>query len=768
MKPSALPFLLCLLAVAPALRAEPWRAWETAPDAPLAATFEASADTRRRDFVRNDDGDGYASVYARAQCPGELVLTRREPGSGKAHAENAENAENAESRPPRVRTVRVETAFVPGPKTQPPVLPAGAHYEANPFLPFPVPAGSVDPWVFSVTATFPDGAAWPLRVPVRLPTGHWWSRELGSERFRVRWEARDAAGAVVARGVLPDAFETGGHGAETHVVDARGDRMPAKSGAARATPGTWNAWPFLASSAVDVVFDEQSLRDAFGADDAAAVRFLRRAALVGVGTTGATRLWPAAPDLARARPLAAAEIVGRSRGNDHVWSFSQTTPGSRKHWDKDSWVKRNEAERLLEPARIPDATLGRRTTPFFGATVLFMVTFAIGTALLLVRFFALRRGEARLAVWRALPLWCAAAAAFALFALPLFLDRGPRADVTEWRYGWPDAPEELRLAEGRFHSFDAAPSSWTVPLDAWFYAIPGANREKVPGTGPAETIDFAAGVRELRLPERTRGKRETVHAATFAPHGGPAVEISPDPDARAADFLWAVEAPAPENAEAATQPAPAEARDSFRQLLRDWTCGDPDRRSRVPARTVTARGDYAAVWVFARGHWYALGPMKAGETRALDRSQRVQDGMDAENKPYDNLLAHAPFALDTGRIVPVAESWLARDAKARNGSRETTAEEEPAEEIAEIQQVVVNGQTIELPHMIAKSVQKKDAPHPVTRDFLDRLDDAFAVALEAPPEGASGRTAAQALFLAPALGARGEISSRIVHVEVLP
>ena len=735
--------LLLLLALAPPLHAEPWRAWETAPDAPLAATFEASADTRRRDFVRNADGDGYASVYERTPCPGDLVLSPAAGGS------------------PRVRSVRVETAFVPGPKTQPPVLPKSAYYESNPFLPFSVPAGSADPWVFSVTATFPDDAAWPLRVPVRLPTGYWWTLELGTERFRVRWEARDAAGAVVARGVLPDAFETSGRGSSDVTLDARGDRMPAKSKSARATPGTWNAWPFLASSAVDVFFDEPSLRDAFGADDAAAVRFLRRAALLGVGTTGVPRYWTGAPDLARTRPLAAAEMFGRSRGNDHVWSFSQTTPGSRRHWDKDALDKRNEAERQLEPARVPDATLGRKTRPFFGATVLFMVAFAVGTALLLVRFFALRRGEARLAVWRALPLWCAAAAAFALLALPLFLDRGPHADVTEWRYGWPDAPEELRLAEGRFHSFDAASSSWMVPVEAWFYAIADAHREKVPGTGPEEKIDFAAGVRELRLSERTRGKRETARAAMFAPHDGPAVEISPDPDARASDFLWAVEAPAAE----AAAPLPS-GRESFRRLLRDWTCGDPDRRSRVPERTVTARRDYAAVWVFARGHWYALGPMKAGETRALDLSQRVQDGMDASDKPYDNLFAHAPFALDMNRIVPVAESWLARDAKARG----ELVEEEPAEEIAEVTQIVVNGQTIELPRKNTEFAfaQKKEAPHPVTREFLDRLDDAFAVALEAPPEGASGRTAAQSLFLAPALGARGEISSRIVHVEVLP
>ena len=730
------------LAAPPALRAEPWSAWETAPDAPLAATFEASADTRRRDFVRNLDGDGYASVYARTPCPGDLVLAPASAGAA-----------------PRVRSVRVETAFVPGPRTAPPVLPAGAYYETNPFLPFPVPGGPADPWVFSVDATFPDDAAWPLRVPVRLPTGHWWSREPGAERFRVRWEVRDAADAVVARGVLPDAFEMGG-GSESFVVDARGDRAPVKSGHARATPGTWNAWPFLAWAAVDVFFDEQALRDAFGADDAAAVRFLRRAALVGVGATGVARHWPGAPDLARTRPLAVAEFAGRSRGNDHVLSFSQTTPGRRSCWDADSWINRSEVERLLEPARIPDSTLGRRTRPFFGATVLFLVAFAVGTALLLVRFFALRRGEARLAVWRALPLWCVAAAVFALLALPLFLDRAPRADVTEWRYGWPDAPEELRLAEGRFHSFDAASSSWAVPLEAWFHAIPGAGREKVPGTGPAETIDVAAGVRRLRLPERTRGEPETVCAATFAPHGGPAVEISPDPDARAADFLWAVEAPGPAGS---APPASAEAHGSFRKLLLDWTSGDPDGHSRVPARTVTARGDYAAVWVFARGHWYALGPMKAGETRALDRSQRLLDGMDAANKPYDNLFAHAPFALDTSQIVPVAESWLARDAKARDGARG-----EPAEETAEVPRLFVNGQLLEMPRKHAELAAKKDAPHPVTREFLDRLDDAFAVALEAPPEGVSGRTAAQALFLAPSLGPRGGISSRIVHVEVLP
>ena len=229
-----------------------------------------------------------------------------------------------------------------------------------------------------------------------------------------------------------------------------------------------------------------------------------------------------------------------------------------------------------------------------------------------------------------------------------------------------------------------------------------------------------------------------MHAATFAPHEAPAVEISPDPDARAEDFLWAVEEPDAKETGAAPDPT---AREAFRRLLRDWTCGDPDSRSRVPARTVTARADYAAVWVYARGHWYALGPMKAGETRALDRSQRVQDGMDVSDKPYGNLFAHAPFVLDKSRINPLAESWLAReearDPKARDG-----AGEEP------------DG--------------KKEAPHPVTREFLDRLDDAFAVALEARPGVASGPAAPQATFLAPSIGARGAVSSRIVHVEVLP
>ena len=283
---------------------------------------------------------------------------------------------------------------------------------------------------------------------------------------------------------------------------------------------------------------------------------------------------------------------------------------------------------------------------------------------LLVRFFALRKGEARLAVWSALPLWSAACAAFALFVLPRFLDRRPYADVTEWRYAHAGSREAFCTAIGRSQTFSASPSVWSVPPDAWFTGNSvGAGRfgHYVTERDGIQTVTFGGDRVFASLPPRKRGEPEITFACRFAPHESP-VSISPDPDFDREAFLGVAGMGAtPVEGAAAAEPDP-KAVAALRATLTDWTTGTLPARHAVrpaPARSVTAHQDLDAVYAFVRGCWYALGPMAAGETRALDNSMRVSRGMDVSGKPWENLFASAPFAVADGRIKRYANAWLA-------------------------------------------------------------------------------------------------------------
>jgi hypothetical protein len=81
----------------------------------------------------------------------------------------------------------------------------------------------------------------------------------------------------------------------------------------------------------------------------------------------------------------------------------------------------------------------------------------------------------------------------------------------------------------------------------------------------------------------------------------------------------------------------------------------------TPLREVTADADLAGVWVFTRGLWYGLGPMKKGETRTLDASMRIGQGADLTRKAYTTLFMKSPFSVREGRadITKKAEAWLA-------------------------------------------------------------------------------------------------------------
>ena len=714
-------FLLLLFA-APALRAESWSDWATASDAPLRARFEPFADTREPSFSRGDPS-GYADLYAETAHPGDLVLERT-PWGGTL--------------PPGPLEVRVESVRVPRNQTNLPQLSSNEHHAENPHLPFPPPAGTAQEAVFVSVRRTDAAPAFPLRVPVRLTderTGWRLSDDVGAFT-RVRWEVRDASGATVARGVLPEAF-----GRDVRFVaalDATTEtEPPALAGvtAARPTPATETAWAFLSDGIRDTFLDVGS---PLAEDDPEGfARFVRRSRLLGIQTR-ATDL-PVVRYLSEAGAGPGRDILrfGTDHSRSHVQTLAESFPGSR-YGDSTDPAAREAAEKLA-PARIPGPGLGRSVGPFLTVTTLFLLVYAVGAGVILIRHFAFRRGERRLAVWRALPLWSVVCSAFALFVLPLAPDRAPRADITEWRFGVAGLPEALTVADGRAHTFSSEPTVWSIPSDGWFAPFSWSSGERNSRARPwaVQTLDDASGALTMRGPEGERGESESVRAMRFAPHESP-VDLSPDPDARAEDFRQMLPRPKDD-----VDAPSAETEAAWTALLLDWTARGSRALLRTPSRTVTAREDLDGVWVFARGQWYTVGPMKAGASAALAPEMRLRaaPAADVLKDGSQSLFDVAPFLVDLSGVVPVAEAELAR----LTGTERTQSSSGDGGE----------------------SYESSPAPKPASlvpdEAFLERLGSAFVVAVR---PGAGGRTC-----LRPVAEEGGEPFSeegRIVWMELFP
>lgn len=628
------------IAVPRPLMAERWRDWVWVDDATVDASMSPWLDTRQRDFNRGYCG-GYASLYGMLPHPGEIVLER----TGASHL------------PDGPLTLRVEVVPVPEDKAGAPSIPANAHYAENPFLPFGPPPGRAAAPVFTSETVFPMGAAFPLRAHFQMPDYVMtFMHDRDKTLLRVRWSVTDDAGNTLGRGVIPDAFSptpyNWGRGEASTIYacspQSAKDGKTCSQDPLFATTNLPMAWPAIADTAEEILFDAPFIDACFAtAGDFAA--FARRAALLDVAVRldesgGAPKILEAVESAVARRPPLVVPSVAKAYHHGYVtgkqslsaggvdvacgprWRYSGRYSGSD---DAQKPYKDHQArdEELLEKARIPGATLGRDQRWYVAVTVLFMLAFAVGTGVLLVRHFAFRRGEARLAVWRALPVWCVASAVFALIVVRPLLDRSPRADVTEWRYSVCGMPEEIRIDVGRAQSFLKSPADWTFPSDGWFG--PASMKRRC-----AVRADIAAGTQTLAGAPRVVGDLEEVCTMRFAPRDGSPVSVSPD------------KSPRPET--------PAD----FKKALSGWLFISLDRPA--PKREVTANRDFDAVWVYAGRQWYSLGPMGKGETVALDASRRVWQGMDLVGKPYANLFANAPLAMRTAAVVSEAERWMAK------------------------------------------------------------------------------------------------------------
>lgn len=640
--------LLCAMAP-PQSRGERWSAWKESPDAPFTARFEASADFRSRKFS-DSDLFHFADIHQKSRFPGDIVV--------EVAAANPDSPDEPPAVAPGTPVVIVvEAVAVDSDHDGSPVVPHDGHYVSNPFLPFSLPSGTAEKPVVSVSvpATAPERGG-SVRVPLFFPALY--HRGIGSV-LRVRWSVAPASGgAPFARGVLPCAFSVWKDNGRRTTVHARADgnaRLP--DSAAKATPLTFDSWPEIVSDIGEIAFDGSGFDAAFGEGTGRdAAEFAARARIAGVELSavdagGRAKLRAAG---ARETPDIAVPWFSIYSGGTEFQLFSSSEIGAYNGGGSADCEAFAEDERKMESARIPGGSLGRNAAAFAAATAVFLLAFAAGAVAILVRFFAFRKGEARLAVWRVLPLWAVGCTVFGLFVLPRFLDRRPYADVTEWRYGISGLGESLCIADGRMLSFRPGTAAWNAPSGASFMDPLHGHWSALAGENGGVELELGrkGGRDRFSMAPEQAGELRDICAFRFAPHDSP-VSITPDPQVDPEEFAARIAAGPPERKEDAGKDAP----DDFMDVLFDWTT--PARiHSRVPDRTVTASENLDGVFVFARGCWYSLGPMSAGETRALDKSQIVLKGLRTFGKPYENLFSSAPFAIAASDVKTCANAWL--------------------------------------------------------------------------------------------------------------
>lgn len=659
-------FAAAALALLRPATAENWRDWRPLPDQRISAAFEPFVDMRDGKLDKSDVS-GYANLARKTPFPGEIVFSGDFSGDGGGLPDGG-------------LEIVVDAVSVDEAHSGKPSIGKNDHYAGNPFLPYAMPVGPCDEPAATTRSFVPrDGTGKEIRVPVVTSSGDLWTR--GDAACRIRWRILSAAnGREIARGVLPEAFTNTTRSRDGKTPDAvyamAGPGNRAKTRPGRATENTWRAWPALVESFASVVFDDAGFGEAFaGADPSAVSNFFARARLANLviskkGAKSGENAWPAAWQAAGRR-----QIVVPKRWNVNLYDgdsayFSQSpvavrlrSPGKDAKNGKRAPGGAEEADGRFDAIRIPGATLRRPAAPFVVATAAFLVAFASGSVALLVFFFAFRKGEKRLAVWHALPAWCVLCSLFGWLALPLALDRRPYSDVTEWRYSIDGLDESFCIATGRAQTFESKPTSWSVPGGAWF-GMPYNWRDRYQKGRVFGFNANADGDATLTLPPRNAGSEDRATAFRFAPRK-PAVALSPDPAFSFDGFLR----------EASRAPSAQEdggMRPVFSKFLSEWS-GSGFRKpgasgdDPLPQRSVTAHRALDGVFVYSRGSWYALGPMAAGETRALDPSMKVVSGIDTSDTPDDNLFKDAPFAVVEKDVESFASAWLAREKGGRRG-----------------------------------------------------------------------------------------------------
>jgi hypothetical protein len=525
-----------LLLLAGRAQGETWADWMGAPEgAPLAAEFhpgwavEASqkySTTRTEEFVEPNRG-----------YDGELVFT---PAPG------------AEP-PDGPLAIRLRHVVVP---------PAGINWPEGdiPTNFVAQPLASVAPGRTVAEETRMAAAEFPLRIPVVRPRScvspvSWRSRKAAA--LFGAYEVRDAAGVVVARGLLParrlsestralvgmaEDDEALKQVTERSGTIERVSDLPEDMEAYRQVRAIWFT---------EALWEQMAGREALG----------RRLLLSGVRLTGETAL------VERIQAALGTGWKGRAVAESAVPSqLSSKSLYSLRSLNLEQMTCENEGG----TSRREVSVLGNEASLFASDrdayltwTLAGLLVFAAGVVAILAMVFIRHKGERRVAIWWALPAWAVVCATALWVGGRLVLDRRSRADVTEYRLmmaGWPEM--HVRVVASAM-TFEPGRPQWALPPEA---VLHGQRYDRLDGwwaQQDEEISPMGIPMRLLRLPRKPTGSTLEVEAGWF---------------------------------EAASTPV----------ALED---GTPE----APGRWAVALENVDGAYVLAEGRWRDLGPMKAGE-----------------------------------------------------------------------------------------------------------------------------------------------------------
>ena len=386
-----------------------------------------------------------------------------------------------------------------------------------------------------------------------------------------RYEVMDAAGRVLARGVVP---QFAGYSYREPIADAwvmgdvEADRLLRERGGLN-TVETVTALPQspAAYEGLRAIWVSQSVWESMAAEP----RFWQRRLLQGVSLYGrpetvqamqavldpgsngvllAAQLAAPAATAAQAHAAPYAAAYGRPGGLDLTCDTNGVM---------ETGVLENVCPLFADAVQYRAWTIG----------VLGLFTF--GTVVLLALAFLRLPGPRRMTLWWALPLW---AALFALLGGGVgrwVLARQARADVTEYRYAHVNWPEMYCQAVGRMLRFDGRECAWQLPRHAVECLHPPAYQA---GAAPRPTIrQEVRSSGSVRMSDQggSPGTSDSISASWFRSNALPFEVVA-------------------------------------------TTSG----------RCLRATADLAAVYVWSEKHWHSLGAMAAGREAGLRASKATR------------------------------------------------------------------------------------------------------------------------------------------------
>ncbi len=422
------------------------------------------------------------------------------------------------------------------------------------FVPMPLPDVAPRRTAAETVHVITDGL--PATVPVLLPAS---CGDVDSYRSRhssalfCRYEALDAAGRVMCRGILSafrlredarllvgmdDADEAMKEVTrQSGAIERVGD-LPDEMSAYRQVNGIW--------------FTDSLWIRMEGRED-----LLRRLLLAGIPISGETglvsRIQSALGTGWQGRALAGSVVAGANWRSGCPMSFRDLNlknfPSSGKCQKDDDVESVFENEGRLFKSR-------RNSFLVWSLTGLFV--FCAGVAAALILILVRRKGERRVIIWWALPAWTLLCFVL-IWALGLIvLDRRNRADVTEYRLVMAGWPEMHCRAVASAMTFQPGRPEWKLPAGAVLYDPVDRGLD---GWWNRLDSEFSGDCATLRLPQRMTGNRLELEAGWFEPASAP-VTLKP---------------------------------------------ADDDQSDE---RLISATDDLDGVYVLAHGKWRALGAMK--------------------------------------------------------------------------------------------------------------------------------------------------------------